>query len=119
MQTIIKSQKVPQEKGLPEYIRALFWDFDPQIIDINKHSDLIISRIMERGSWQSMQWLQRTYSPRALKNFLERRGKKILPLRELNYWTLILNISQKIRRQWKSDREEKNVWEKRISPQHT
>lgn len=101
---------------LPEFLFPLFWEYDPGIIDIVKHSGLIMYRIMERGSWTSMVWLQRTYSKDQLVSFLEKRGNRILSSRELNYWALISGISPEKRRKWLEEaRERSHVWRSRHS----
>jgi len=57
-----------------------------------------MARIMERGSWEAMVWLKKTYSPEQIKNFLLNQGKDSLPPRELNYWLLISGVPPEERR---------------------
>lgn len=39
----------------------LFWDSDPDLIDLQKHKQAIIERVLERGSWQSIKELIHYY----------------------------------------------------------
>ena len=55
---------------------------------------------MERGSWESMIWLRKTFPNAELKTFLQKKGAKILPPRELNYWALVCGIPDETRKQW-------------------
>jgi len=101
-------------KRLPEFLFPLFWEYDPRTMDIVKHASLIIGRIMERGSWASMVWLRETYSREQLVSFLEGRGRRMLPPRELNYWALISGIDPEKRKMWlKEAREKPDVWRTR------
>lgn len=102
--------------SIPEKFRALFWEYDPESIDIVIHRDLIIGRIVETGSWASMKWLVETYSKNEILSFLENRGKRILPLRDLNYWLLIAGVSSKKRAQILNEESGlNNVWSNRYS----
>ena len=91
-----------------------FWEYDPETLDYLQHADIIIARLMERGHWAAMLWLQQTYSRDRLRAFLEARGKKLLPPRELNYWALICDIPSKTRQRWvKHARESSDAWRTR------
>jgi len=99
---------------LPEFIFPLFWEYDPEAIDIVEHAGLIMDRIMERGSWASMLWLQRTYSKDQIVSFLEKRGNRILSSRELNYWALMGGIPSEKRQKW-LEQGRHHVWRGRHS----
>ncbi len=59
-----------------------------------QHADTIMGRIMERGNWQAMRWLRRVYHVNQIVSYLERRGKKVLPPREVNYWALVSGVPE-------------------------
>lgn len=101
---------------IPESLFSLFWEYDPEKIDTIQHASQIMARIMERGRWTDMIWLLNTYSRDEIIKFLERRGKNILPPRELNYWVFICNLPPEIRHEWvKSVREERHEWRTRYT----
>ncbi len=66
----------------------MFWDTDPATVDLDAHSDYVLERAMARGGWVVMCWLRERYAPTVLRDFLERRGRR-LPPRELAYWAFI------------------------------
>ena len=108
--------KFRNNKKLPEFLFPLFWEYDPDTIDIFKHAGLVMNRIMERGFWASMVWLQRTYSKDQLISFLEKRGSRTLSSRELNYWAFINGIPPEKRQKWlEQAREQSHVWRNRHS----
>jgi hypothetical protein len=101
---------------LPEFVVSLFQEYKPGSLDIDAHADLIVERIMERGSFASMGWLKKTYPRQQLVSFLERRGKRVLPARELNYWALVCGVPAAERREWvEKARERTDVWSARTS----
>jgi hypothetical protein len=108
-------EKNPKKEGsLPEFLFHFFWEYDPITIDVDKHSSLIMGRIMERGSWAAMSWLRETYSKDQLVAFLENKGIRSLPPRELNYWALICDMSFRKRQDWlKETRQKTDVWRNR------
>ncbi|HLC17348.1 MAG TPA: hypothetical protein VJL89_14105 [Thermodesulfovibrionia bacterium] len=104
------------KKTIPEFLYPLFWEYNPKEMDIIQHSDTIMGRIMEHGTWQAMCWLRVTYKAEQIVSFLERRGKRVLPLRELNYWALVSGVSEEKRKKWlKEAKEQLHVWRKRAS----
>jgi len=97
--------------SISPFLSTLFWEYDPGVIDVKRHADLIIGRVMERGSWASMLWLRKTYSEEKLISFLAKRGRRVLPPRELNYWAFMSGVSPDERKIWVRDsREKPHVW---------
>jgi len=76
---------------LPDYIARLLWQVDPGQIDLDAHRDYVLERVMQRGGWDAMRWLRRTYSPETMADFLRRRGAR-LPPRERAYWSLAAGV---------------------------
>ncbi len=114
--TIDNSQTVSTLNNIPLPLYSLFWEYDPKTLDVMKHADVIIARIMERGGWTAMDWLRQTYSQERLVAFLEARGKCILPPRELNYWAFICDIPPETRELWvQHARRTSDVWRNRYA----
>ncbi len=110
------SKSPENKKMIPSQILGLFREYDPGSIDIELHQDLIIGRIAEMGSWHSMKWLLKTYSKDQILSFLNKKGKQTLPLRELNYWLLMVGISSEEREQIINNTSESNhVWNNRYT----
>ena len=108
------NEKTHESSELPEFLRPLFWEYDFGKIDIRRHADSIMHRIMERGDWQAMCWLRNAYSNGRIVSFLERRGKRVLPPRELNFWAFVSGIPEEIRETWIDESLEKStIWERR------
>lgn len=101
---------------LPESLYPLFWEYDVTTIDTVRHTDVIICRIMERGTWAAMEWLLQNFSKSEIAGFLERKGKRLLPPRELNYWAMVCDLPSDKRHKWvKEARENRNEWRSRVA----
>lgn len=109
-------QQSSETVQIPDVISRFFWEYDPHALDVVQHADLIIGRLMEHGDWAAMRWLRRTYSTERLRRFLETRGQRILPQRELNYWALICDIPADIRQRWLQQSQSRNtIWNARYT----
>lgn len=76
---------------LPADVARLFWDTDPEQVDLRAHRDYVMERVMSRGGWAAMCWLRETYSVDEMTDFLVRKGQRLAP-RELAYWSLIAGV---------------------------
>jgi hypothetical protein len=74
---------------VPEALRTLFWDVDPDTIRLPEHADYVIERVMSRGPWNAMRWLRTAFDEATLTSFLRRKGDRLAP-RERAYWSLVL-----------------------------
>lgn len=76
---------------IPDSVRRLLWDVDPDTVDLVKHADYVVERVMSRGSWEAMGWLQRQYTRVELADFLRRKGMRLVP-RDRAYWSLLAGL---------------------------
>lgn len=85
----------PSARGPAKYpavVGRLFWDVDPKTVQLDRHRDYVLGRVMTRGGWAAMCWLQRTYSREELADYLRRKGHLLAP-RDQTYWALIANVT--------------------------
>jgi hypothetical protein len=75
----------------PAAIERLFWDVDPDEVDLHVHADYVMERVMTRGTLEAMRWLRATYDREALADFIRRRGLRLSP-RDRAYWALIAGL---------------------------
>jgi hypothetical protein len=78
--------------ALPESVARLFWDVDPATVELERHRDYVMERVMSRGTWEAMRWLQRAYSRSQIADFLGRKGHR-LPARDQAYWSLVAKVT--------------------------
>jgi len=67
---------------------SLFWDVDPKTVDPKKHARYIIERILEFGRDNEIQWLVHYYSPKIIKEVLN-RSRGVIHEKTKALWSLI------------------------------
>lgn len=98
--------------SIPDDMKWLFWDCDPDSLDFDIHLDFIIRRILGNGDWSAIQWLRGNIGDAALRDwFLSGRGSRFDP-RRLRFWGLILNLPAPMVDEWVTKARE-SVWHKR------
>lgn len=60
---------------------ALFWDINPESLDVSKHSKFIVERVLKKGSLEDWLYLKEIYGPNQIK-------KESLNIRTLDKKTL-------------------------------
>jgi hypothetical protein len=85
----------------PKHVLDLLWEYDledPQVLD--RLGRIVVERVMERGGWESMRWLLRVCQKSELREFLEHRGRRVLPPRELRFWSWATGVPEPIAKSW-------------------
>ena len=77
---------------IPQAVRALLWEYRTEEELGREQEDVVLERVMQRGGWAEMRWLTRTFDRRRLRDFLARRGHRVLAPRELRYWSFIAGV---------------------------
>lgn len=86
---------------LPKHVRELLWEYDlddPRGLD--RLDRIVVERVMERGGWESMCWLLSVYRRTQLREYLENRGHRVLPPRELRFWSWVTAVPQPVATSW-------------------
>lgn len=86
---------------LPESIRQLLWEYDLDA-DASGESwrDAAVEKVMQRGTWEQMLWLVRSFDRSTLVEFLERRGRRVLSPRPLRFWATMMHIPAETTEEW-------------------
>jgi hypothetical protein len=96
----------------PKYVQDLLWEYDledPQVSD--RLDRVVVERVMERGGWASMRWLLEAYQRSELREFLEKRGRRVLPPRELRFWSWATGVPDPVAASWvREARERAEKW---------
>lgn len=108
---MIATQRDVQTR-LPQSLQPLFWDYDFKELSWQSDRDLIISRILSSGDWQTVTWLRRQLSPDEFRQWLlERRGRGLDP-RQLRFWELVLDLPHRVVDSWLKVMD-RDVWQQR------
>ena len=97
---------------IPAGIKALLWEYSVDEAPSGEGWEkTIIERVMQRGCWNDMLWLLRTFDRKRLRGFLEQRGRKALAPRELRFWATICGVAGDEQDAWvREARERERAW---------
>jgi len=71
-----------------KFRQALFWDTNPDKIDLKKNAQYIIERILDFGHDNEVKWLYHYYDKSLLKSVVV-KSRSLMPETK-NLWTLLL-----------------------------
>lgn len=74
------------ESVISAEVRPLFWDVDADRIDLTRHADFVISRILEWTTPAALDWLEAHYSTSRILE-VNRSSRKI-SRRSRDFWNL-------------------------------
>ncbi len=65
-------------RRIPRSLQRLFWDTDPQKLDLERHAHYIITRVLEKGDLEDWNWVRWTYGEERLREAL-RKNRQVSP----------------------------------------
>ncbi len=75
----------------PQNVKCLFWDVDIENLDKKKSSYYIISRILEKGNWENVQWLWKTYNREEIIEVI--KDSDLISTQTLSFWSQMLDLN--------------------------
>jgi hypothetical protein len=75
---------------VPQHLRSLFWDTNPDTFDPAAHPTYAIERVLEHGNQDAVAWLRRTFSEDQIREVV--CTDRHLTPRSANFWALIFGI---------------------------
>ena len=89
---------------IPSDIQRLLWEYDLDGIDSwTELPDVVVERVMSLGGWAEIQWLIREVGVERLRSYLERKGARVLPPREVAFWGLACSVPDALVQEWVTD----------------
>jgi hypothetical protein len=76
---------------IPPDVRPLFWDADPDGLDLDRHADFVISRILEWTTPPALEWLEKHYA--AQKIVAVNNASRRVSERSRNFWNLWYGVA--------------------------
>ncbi len=71
-----------------KFRQSLFWDTNPDKIDVEKNAQYIIERVLDLGNDKEVSWLWQTYDKSLLKKVIL-KSRCLMP-ESKKLWTLLL-----------------------------
>ena len=90
----IPTEKIVQlaENDLPLDTEWLFPEYDFAGMNLEDYRGVIIERILERGSWDQIRWLFKTYGETLVADWVRKHGFRLLSKRSYALWRLSLGV---------------------------
>jgi hypothetical protein len=99
-----------QRQPVPKRLGALFPEHDLSDLNVGRHRTLIVSRVLEEGTPADLRWMLRRYEEKAIREFLEREGERMLSRRAFNLWRRVFSAKTG-KRSWRTTDE---PWRTRV-----
>jgi hypothetical protein len=93
--------KKTQIEIIPREFKKYFWDIDFDKLNLEKHRNFILERLLNYGSFSTFSWIFQTYTKEEVKQLLKNKANRSLSKSSLYFW-------QKISK-------EKSLWKKNLS----
>ena len=77
---------------LPKSFKKYFWDVTFEDLEADKHSFLVIKRVLDRGRTSDIKWLLSNYGKGKIKEVLT--STRDLSRPTANFWSLIFGLSR-------------------------
>ena len=74
-------------KRRPKLRQCLFWDVDPNKIDLKKHARYVIERVLDFGNDEEVRWMWHTYSRPQIREVVEK--SRVLHEESRSLWRLL------------------------------
>lgn len=78
-------------KVVPDEYRSLFWDTEPDHIDIKRNAKYIIERVLEVGDMDALGWIQRLYPAQMMIEVIETSRK--ISEKSRNFWKIWFGVA--------------------------
>lgn len=86
---------------IPEGVLRLMWEYDGAVLQNGTMLlDTLLERVMSAGGISEMRWLLHAVDRARLAAYLESRGRRVLPPRELSFWCRMAGIEESVAAQW-------------------
>jgi len=95
---------------LPPDSAWLFPEYDFEAMDLERHSGVIIERVLERGTWEQTRWLFATYGEERVAAWIQRYGFRLLSKRSFALWRLALGITDYVAPEWAMKARRMEPW---------
>lgn len=78
---------------IPDNLKPIFWDTNPNELDIETHKPFIIARVAEKGRWADVQWLRQIYPDSDIAEVVLRSNNTSPKVK--SFWKAIANGDEK------------------------
>jgi hypothetical protein len=78
---------------LPKSLQSVLWSYNLNELDLEEDKELIITQVLNYGSWKELKWLYSIYPEKEIKKVVSHPGRRLWFEKVLNFWEIMLGIS--------------------------
>ena len=82
-------------KKIPDSVRASLWFANLELLDWKKERAVVISSVLNRGTWSAVRWICRFYGEEKVRKTIARPKRGFWFPQSLRFWLLFFGISLK------------------------
>jgi hypothetical protein len=101
---------VSDAKPVPVRFHPLFWDCDVAALDLEAHSSLILTRLLDYGDLAAARWALQEYGAARIRRFLIDRGWKTMSRKTIAFWRAFLHLENEPCLQTSSRQDSRPFW---------
>lgn len=75
-------------------MHCLFWDVDPDALDVDKDEVYILARVLERGRLSDVRWVMETYGLNRIHRFFRDVGHSEISKRTTGFWRAFFDAEE-------------------------
>lgn len=73
-------------RRVPPEFASLFWDCDLHTLDVDRHREQILERVLQDGDLEAVRWVLATYGDAGVRAFVIETGPRRLTPKILTFW---------------------------------
>ncbi len=100
--------------GLPQSSQWLFPEYEFVRMNPDEYANVVIERILNRGSWAEIRWLLERYGKRGVAKWVRAHGYRRLDPRAFNYWRNMLDIKRYKVPPWERGQSALRAWKQKV-----
>ena len=78
--------------GIPLSLAPCFQEYDLHHLDPQRHTELVIERVLAYGNRVELRWLFDSYGRGRVADWVKQLGARRLPWRRYNLWCVLLDL---------------------------
>lgn len=82
----------PKTQKPPKFLQSSLWSYNLNSLDLEKDKELIITQVLNYGTWPEVKWLLRRYSDQEIKEVVKNPRRGMWLRKVLNFWTTVYGI---------------------------
>lgn len=79
-------------KKISESLRASLWFADPDTLDWQSQKDMIITAVLNRGTWEAVRWIYHYYGEEEIREVLRHPKRGLWFPQALKFWLTFFNL---------------------------